>query len=266
MSGRCWTLVNRVSQAGGVIGSVRSSRRGQVSVAAGVVPLAVIAVLAPFRSTFPNTAAALVLVVVLVAVAMNSGRTSGILASASAAVWFDFFLTKPYERFTITHSADIETTVLLLLVGTAVTELAVQGQRYRVTAAADTEYIAAIGEVVDFVGSGASARAVIEQVTVRLLGLLDLRGCRFERSWLSDLPRLDQDGRLRIGEEYWDLDRRGLPATGVEMLATHGGTAYGRFVLDPIAGSKVSPVARRVATVLVSQVAAALELQTRMAG
>ena len=35
-----------------------------------------------------------------------------VLAAVSAAVWFGFFLTVPYERFTITRAADIETTVL----------------------------------------------------------------------------------------------------------------------------------------------------------
>jgi K+-sensing histidine kinase KdpD len=43
------------------------------------------------------------------------------------AVWFDFFLTQPYERFTITRRTDIETTVLLLVIGVAVTEIAVWG-------------------------------------------------------------------------------------------------------------------------------------------
>ena len=47
-----------------------------------------------------------------------------LLAAVSPAAWFDFFLTQPYERFAITHREDIETTVLLVAVGAAVTELA----------------------------------------------------------------------------------------------------------------------------------------------
>src|SRR2546430_13456825 len=43
----------------------------------------------------------------------------------TAAAWFDFFLTRPYERFAITRRADIETTILLLVIGVAVTEIAV---------------------------------------------------------------------------------------------------------------------------------------------
>lgn len=78
-----------------------------------VLPLAVSVALVPFRTTIPNTDAALVLVAVVVAVGANGNRLAGILAAASAALWFDFFLTSPYERLAITHRTDIETTVLL---------------------------------------------------------------------------------------------------------------------------------------------------------
>ncbi|HZC70734.1 MAG TPA: DUF4118 domain-containing protein [Jatrophihabitans sp.] len=106
------------------------SLRDRIAVGVGLVlPGAVSVALAPFRSSFHNTHAALVLVAVVVLVAANGHRVAGVTASASAAVWFDFFLTKPYERFSITHRADIETTVLLVAVGAAVTELAVRGRR-----------------------------------------------------------------------------------------------------------------------------------------
>jgi K+-sensing histidine kinase KdpD len=50
---------------------------------------------------------------------------AAVLAAGSTAVWFDFFLTQPYERFTITRRTDIETIVLLLVIGVAVTKIAV---------------------------------------------------------------------------------------------------------------------------------------------
>ena len=67
--------------------------------AALAVPLALAAILIPFRTSFPNTDAALALILVVVAVAANGDRLAGVLAAVSAAVWFDFFLTQPYERF-----------------------------------------------------------------------------------------------------------------------------------------------------------------------
>jgi K+-sensing histidine kinase KdpD len=78
------------------------SRRDTVAVLAGLAaPLALAAILVPFRGSFPNTDAALALILVVVAVAANGYRPAGYLAAVSAAVWFDFFLTHPYERFTI---------------------------------------------------------------------------------------------------------------------------------------------------------------------
>ncbi len=94
-----------------------------------VAPLGACAGLALIRGSLPNTDAALLLVLVVVAVAGNGYRLAGVLAALSAAVWFDFFITQPYERFTIDRSADAKTTVLLLAVGVAVTELAVWGRR-----------------------------------------------------------------------------------------------------------------------------------------
>jgi K+-sensing histidine kinase KdpD len=64
-----------------------------------------------------------VLVLVLVGVAANGHRPAGLLAAVSAAVSFDFFWTQPYETLAITTRADIETAVLLLLVGLAHPEL-----------------------------------------------------------------------------------------------------------------------------------------------
>jgi K+-sensing histidine kinase KdpD len=81
-------------------------------------------VLLPWRGSWSNTNVALLLVVAVVAVAAAGSRLAGALAAVSAAVWFDFFFTLPYERFTISHSADVTTFVLLLAVGLAVSQLA----------------------------------------------------------------------------------------------------------------------------------------------
>src|SRR2546428_173356 len=77
----------------------------------------------------------------VVAVAATGYRPAGFLAAASAAAWFDFFLTRPYERFTITRREDIETTVLLLVLGIAVTEIAVWGRRQHAAASRRAGYL-----------------------------------------------------------------------------------------------------------------------------
>ena len=62
---------------------------------------------------------------------------AGGLAAVSAAVWFGFFFTVPYYRFTIRSSADITTAVLLVVTGLAVSQLAARARRLKVIAITD---------------------------------------------------------------------------------------------------------------------------------
>ena len=73
--------------------------RDRLAVIAGVAaPLALAAILVPFRTNFANTDAALAMILLVVAVAAVGNRLAGYVAALSAAAWFDFFLTRPYER------------------------------------------------------------------------------------------------------------------------------------------------------------------------
>ena len=72
---------------------------GDRLVAGLVGPFLVALALVPFRTDLSRTNAALILVVVVVAVAALGSRTAGVLAALSAAAWFDFFLTRPYQTF-----------------------------------------------------------------------------------------------------------------------------------------------------------------------
>ena len=154
--------------------------RDRVAVLAALIaPLAISAALVPFRDSFANTDAALVLVLVVVAIAVNGHRLAGILAALSAAFWFDFFLTAPYERFTITRRADIETTILLLVVGVSVSELAVWGRRQHALARQRAGYLAGIYDAAEVVASGGSPTTLIENVCDQLTRLLELRAATF---------------------------------------------------------------------------------------
>ena len=77
---RGWVRVN---------GSVESYRN-PVLVGSVLAPPLVCALLIPFRDSFDNANAALLLVVVIVAVAAFGIRSAGALAAVSSAVWFDF--------------------------------------------------------------------------------------------------------------------------------------------------------------------------------
>jgi K+-sensing histidine kinase KdpD len=61
-------------------------------------------------------------------------------------VWFDFFFTVPYYRFTIRSSSDVTTAVLLLVVGVAVSQLSARARRLKVIAITDAGYLALLHE------------------------------------------------------------------------------------------------------------------------
>jgi hypothetical protein len=237
------------------------THRDQLAYAGALAgPPAVAAVLLPWRATLPSTDVALLLVVVVVvAVAANGRRGPGLLAALGAAVWFDFFWTRPYDRFTITARADIETTVLLLVVGAAVSELAARGRRSRQTALTDSAYLDSIHTAATRASAGLTAAELIEQVRGQLTALLALRAARFEEgSYLGHPPRLDEHGRLMWGARPWDLEEHGMPDEDFELRARGNGRTWGRFMLTPTPGTAPSAEARRVAVVLADQVGAAL--------
>ena len=68
---------------------IRHHRGSLAIVAALVLPLDVVAILVPFRSSFADTASALVLVAVIVAMQRLAAEQPGLLATVSATLWFD---------------------------------------------------------------------------------------------------------------------------------------------------------------------------------
>jgi K+-sensing histidine kinase KdpD len=236
--------------------------RDRLAVLLGLAaPLALAAILVPFRTSFPNTDAALALILVVVAVAANGDRLAGILAAVSAAVWFDFFLTKPYERLTITSRTDIETTVLLLVIGLAVTELAVWGRRQHAVASRRAGYLDGINSAAQAVAEGGSPTMLIEQVTSQLTQLLSLRSCRFQYgiAGIGQPARLQHDGSVTARNRPWDMDAEGFPTeVDVELLVESGGLFKGRFLMAPAPGARPTLEQRLLAVAFADQVGAAL--------
>jgi K+-sensing histidine kinase KdpD len=237
-------------------------RRDTLAVLAGLAaPLALAALLVPFRGSFPNTDAALALILVVVAVAANGYRLAGILAAASAAAWFDFFLTRPYERFTINSRADIETTVLLLVIGVAVTEIAVWGRRQHAAASRRAGYLAGIHAAAQVAAAGSSALALVDQVAGQLTRVLSLESCRFQygAAGLGGPARMRHDGTVTAEDLPWNVDAEGFPrGTDTELLVEGGGVFQGRFLMTPGPGARPTLEQRLLAVALADQVGAAL--------
>jgi K+-sensing histidine kinase KdpD len=241
--------------------------RDQVAFAAALVlPLGVAVLLVPFRGEFANTASALILVAVIVAVAALGNRFSGFVATVGATLWFDVFLTEPYERLAITHRPDIETAVCLFVVGIIVTELAARNRHHHASATEEADYVGLIYDVSELVASGAPAADVLERVRSALVDLLHLRACRYEMGRSTrPMMRLEHDGHVLLGGRFWSVDRMGLPGPEIELWVRNRGDTLGRFILTPTAGYEVPLQPRVVAVALADQVGASLRPRLRSA-
>jgi K+-sensing histidine kinase KdpD len=239
----------------------RMLSRDHLAAAAGfVAPLALAAVLVPFRSSFPNTDAALAMIVIVVAVAAAGNRLAGLVAAVSAAAWFDFFLTRPYETFAINRAADIETTVLLVVIGAAVTEIAVWGRRQYSAASRRAGYLDGINDAARAVATGDSPSAVADRIAAGLIQLLSLRSCEFQygMAGIGGPARLERDGTVTFDGEPYDLPTGQWPSgVGLELLVESGGRLRGRFLMQP---GKYLPAGEQllVAIALADQAGAAL--------
>ena len=228
--------------------------RGAI-LAALVAPLAVSAILLPFRVSWSNTNVALLLVVVVVGVAAIGNRVAGALAAVWSAACFDFFFTLPYYRFTIRSSDDVTTAVLLLVTGLAVSQLAARARKLKIVAITDEGYLAQLHHTAALAQTARSPDTVVDHVKEQLIGLLDLEGSRFEYgSLLGHPPRLEPDGTIVTGHTRWDVEHHGLPGEEIELRTFGNGQYYGRFMLTPKPGAKPSLQARLVAVTLADQV------------
>jgi K+-sensing histidine kinase KdpD len=234
--------------------------RDRIAILAALVgPLAVSAILLPFRASWSNTNVALLLVVVIVGVSAIGNRAAGALAAVGSAAWFDFFFTLPYYRFTIRSSDDVTTAILLLVTGLAVSQLAARARQLKVVAITDEGYLAQLHDTAALAQTARSPDAVVDHVRDQLTGLLDLEASRFEYgSLLGRPPRLEPDGTVMTGHTRWDVEQRGLPGEEIELRTFGGGQYYGRFMLTPKPGAKPSLQARLVAVTLAGQAGRAL--------
>lgn len=238
---------------------LRAPRPAVLVLAVGL-PVAVCAVLTRFRDAVPAADAALVLVLVVVAAAATGMRSVGLAAALSAALSFDLFLTAPYGQLRIDDPADIETTVLLLAVGAAVTEIALWGRRLAAGASRAEGYLDGLLTADQAVATSRTpAVDIVEQVCRTIEDVLDLDRCRFTTEAPGG-PVLADDGTLTRSGRHIDLSRHGLPTdTHLALPARSGGVVRGWFELT--AATRVvrpTPGQLRIVVALAHQAGAAL--------
>jgi hypothetical protein len=234
-----------------------------------VLPVAAASLLLIVRDRIDNRNVALALVVPVVVVALQGRRLSTLVSALSAAVWFDFFYTRPYHSFSIRSSDDVLTAAILLAVGIAVGELAIRGQHHRTVAIQKGDEIAMIHSIAELVAEGEPAEFVVIAVARELCELLGARDVRFEAAPLVPDPKpiaeIERAGTVRIGQLNWGAGSMGLPGP-TEILVASGGRVWGRFVLTPTPGLTVPLERRIVAVALADQVGAALATANSVSG
>lgn len=237
--------------------------RGALVVVAAVAPLVVSAVLGAFRGSVTTVTAALVLVLVVVAAAATGERLAGFVAALSGGVWFDFFLTEPYRSLKITDRDDIEATVLLLLVGGAVTEIALWGRRQQARSSRRAGYLDGVFGTADIVAAqGGPSSALTDHVAREIVEILAIDSCRFAAPGTPGgaSARLEHDGSVTQRGHAVDVSRGGLPTDDLIALdVRRGGVSHGQFLLTSSTGIvRPSLEQRRVVVLLADQVGAAL--------
>lgn len=194
-------------------------------------PFALAALLGTVRGVVGPAPAALALVLVVVAVASVGVRLSGVLAALSAAVGFDVFLTAPYLSLAISDPADVELSVALVVVGLAVSEIALRGRRARAESARREGYVSGLSALLDLPEgpSGEDRGRALAAAVGEVLGA--------ERTaWVAGPPDprdavVLPDGSVVLGGAPLDVARSGLPAeavTGVPVVRDGRAVAHVR--------------------------------------
>lgn len=243
--------------------SVDVQWRTPARIGAVVLPLVTCAILSTVRDSVTAATAVLVLVLWVVAAAASGDRVAGLLAAVSGGVWFDFFLTEPYQRFTIADSDDVEAAVLLVLIGLGVTEIALWGHRQQARAARRSGYLEGVLGAAQVVSEGDTpASALVEVVARQITDVLGADDCRFVEGPVHDarIALLDHDGVVTRGGHTVDVDRLGLPSDEYLALPVRRGSrVVGHFEVTATTHvAYPSREQRRVAVLLADQVAAAV--------
>jgi len=237
--------------------------RSALIAAAAIAPLLCSAGLAVFRESVTTATAALVLVLIVVAAAATGDRFAGIVAALSSGAWFDVLLTEPKGRLIITDPNDIEVTVLLVLVGAAVTEIALWGRRQQAGASRRAGYLdGVLGTSRIIAVPQASPDALIDHVARQIVQVLDIDSCQFVPG-AGPGPQdaiVDHDGLVTDRGHRVNVERDGLPTDeNIGLIVRQGGAIHGQFVLTA-ATRVVRPSVEQlgVAVLLADQVGAAL--------
>ena len=239
--------------------------RTELVAASALVPVLVAGLLATIRSDISTATGVLVLVLVVVAASSTGYRLAGFVAAVSSGVWFDFFLIQPYGNFAVTDPNDLETVVLLLLVGGAVTELALWGLRQQAQASRRSGYLDGVLRTAESVAERQPVPAdLIEVVAAQITEVLRLDRCHYVPDGRVSGTLIEPDGSVTRQGRPVDVERDGLPTDDeIALPVRSGGEVRGAYLLTA-ATHVVRPSKEqlRVTVLLADQVGGVLDRHT----
>ena len=239
--------------------------RTELVAAAALVPVLVAGLLATIRSDISTATGVLVMVLVVVAASSTGYRLAGFVAAVSSGVWFDFFLIQPYGNFAVTDPNDLETVVLLLLVGGAVTELALWGLRQQAQASRRSGYLDGVLRTAESVAERQPVPAdLIEVVAAQITEVLRLDRCHYVPEGRVAGTLIEPDGSVTRAGRPIDVERDGLPTDDEIALPVRGGGELRGTYLLTAATHVVRPSKEqlRVTVLLADQVGGVLGRHT----
>jgi K+-sensing histidine kinase KdpD len=236
---------------------MKGNESAPARVAAGILPIALGCLLVSLRDVLDSADLVLILVLAVVVIAMAGDRIAATIAAISAAVSFDFFLTKPYGSLRITSASDITTTLILLVIGLAVGQIAIVGRQRRQEAVRAQEELERLELVAARIAGDASILPLIDLVEHKVADTLSLASCRFGLQQ-PDLPLLSPDGHVETSTHVMADGAFALPAEGVALAVVGAGEPVGWLRLTPGRPTGVTIESRKVAVALSQQLGAAL--------
>lgn len=232
--------------------------RSAVIAAAAIGPLVASAVLASVRDGVTAATAVLILVLMVVSAASTGDRVAGIVAALSGGVWFDFLLTEPYGTLAINDPNDVEAAILLVVIGAAVTEVALWGHRQQARANRRTGYLDGVLGTAEIVAlRQQTPEALTTHIAEQIREVLGVARCTFVPGPVRDrrIAVLDHEGLVTRHDHVVDVDRDGLPTDDhTALLVRPGEHALGHFLIVAAADiARPTLEQRRVAVLLADQ-------------
>jgi len=232
-----------------------------------LLPAGVAAAFIPLRNHVAAADIALLLALVILVAATLGGRLTGAAAAVEAAAAFDLFFTKPYYSLRINRAEDIETAVLMLIVGVAIGEIVTRGKRHRFAAHVSRSNLARVSRITELAAGGEPPGRLIRVARRELIDLLDVDDAEFERPpFLDALPRLSHAGLSIPPDPSSGRRADGRRSSRIELPIWAEGLEVGRFVLTlggDATGLEFAPEARTSALALADRLGVALRAHDR---